>query len=39
MEDPLDLEATDSIRQIVKCEIDTVLCEREALRALMSRAN
>ncbi len=38
MENPLDLEATDSIRQIVKCEMDTVLCEREALRLLISRA-
>ncbi len=38
MENPLDLEATDQIRQIVRCEIDTVLCEREPLRLLISRA-
>lgn len=38
MEDPLDLEATDQVRQIVKCEVDAVLCEREVLRRLIARA-
>jgi type IV pilus assembly protein PilB len=37
MENPLDLEATDQIRQIVKCDVDTVLCERDALRTLIAR--
>jgi type IV pilus assembly protein PilB len=38
MDNPLDLEATDQVRQIVKCEVDAVLCEREELRAVIARA-
>jgi len=38
IDDPLDLEATDQVRQIVKCEVEAVLCEREALRSLINRA-
>lgn len=38
MDNPLNLEATDQIRQIVKCEVDPVLCEREELRSLIVRA-
>ncbi len=38
MEDPLNLEATDQVRQITRCEIDPVLCERDELRSLISRA-
>ena len=38
MDNPLNLEATDQVRQIVKCEVDTVLCDRDELRSLISRA-
>ncbi len=38
MEDPLNLEAADQIRQVAKCEVDPVLADRELLRALISRA-
>ena len=38
MDDPLNLGATDQIRQIVKCEVDPVLAERDELRALITRA-
>ena len=38
MENPLNLDATDQARQIVKCEVDAVLCEREELRSLIARA-
>lgn len=38
MDNPLNLEAADDIRQIVKCEVDPVLAEREELRAMIARA-
>jgi type IV pilus assembly protein PilB len=38
MDDPLNLEAADQVRQIAKCEVDPVLCERAALTALISRS-
>jgi type IV pilus assembly protein PilB len=38
MDDPLNLEATDQIRQIAKCEVDAVLSDREQIRALIARA-
>lgn len=38
IDDPLNLEATDQIRQIVKCEVDPVLAERDVLRLLITRA-
>jgi type II secretory ATPase GspE/PulE/Tfp pilus assembly ATPase PilB-like protein len=38
MDDPLDLEATDQIRQIARCEVDPVLAEREQIRALIAKA-
>jgi len=38
MDDPLNLDATDQVRQLVKCEVDAVLAEREQLRALINRA-
>ena len=38
MDDPLNLEATDQIRQVAKCDVDTVLCDREQIKALISRA-
>ncbi|MCZ6835903.1 MAG: GspE/PulE family protein [Planctomycetota bacterium] len=38
MDDPLNLEATDQARQITRCEVDAVLCDRKKLRALISRA-
>jgi type IV pilus assembly protein PilB len=38
MDDPLNLEAMDQARLFAKCEIDAVLCDREQLRALISRA-
>ncbi len=38
IDDPLNLEATDQIRQIVKCEVDAVLAERDELKALITRA-
>jgi type IV pilus assembly protein PilB len=38
IDNPLNLEATDQVRQIVKCEVDAVLCEREELRSLIARA-
>lgn len=37
-DDPMNLAAMDQVRQIVKCEVDAVLCEREKLLALMARA-
>ena len=37
MDDPLNLDATDQIRQIVKCEVDAVLAERDPLLALIAR--
>jgi len=38
MDDPLNLDATDQIRQLTKCDIDTVLAEREQIRAMTARA-
>ncbi len=38
MDDPLNLEAMDQARQFAKCEVDAVLCDREQLRPLISRA-
>lgn len=37
MDDPLNLEASDQIRQIAKCEVDAVLADREQLRSLIAR--
>ena len=37
-DDPLNLEAMDQIRQITRCEVDAVLCDRSQLRKLISRA-
>jgi type IV pilus assembly protein PilB len=36
--DPLNLEAVDQVRQIAKCEVETVLAEGAQLQALISRA-
>ena len=36
--DPLNLTALDQVRQIVKCEIDTVQCAARMLRQLIERA-
>ncbi|MDY7107395.1 MAG: GspE/PulE family protein, partial [Planctomycetota bacterium] len=38
MDDPLNLDATDQIRQIAKCEVDAVLADREQIRALIAKA-
>ncbi len=38
MDDPLNLDAMDQTRQYAKCEVDAVLCDREQLRPLISRA-
>jgi len=38
IEDPLNLEALDQVRQIVRTEVDPVLCEPKALRELIDRA-
>ena len=37
-DDPLNLEAMDQIRQVTRCEVDAVLCDRTQLRKLISRA-
>ena len=37
-DDPLNLEALDQIRQVTRCEVDAVLCDRTRLRKLISRA-
>jgi type II secretory ATPase GspE/PulE/Tfp pilus assembly ATPase PilB-like protein len=39
MDDPLNLEATDQVRQLVGpgTEVDAVLCDREQLKALIAR--
>ena len=37
-DDPLNLEAMDQIRQITRCEVEAVLCDRSQLRKLISRA-
>lgn len=38
MDDPLNLEAMDQVRQIVQCDVEAALCDRELLRALISRS-
>lgn len=38
MENPLDLRAVDQIRALLKVDVDPVLCEPDALRALIDRA-
>ncbi len=38
MDDPLNLEAADHVRQIAHCEVDAVLAEREQIRELIARA-
>lgn len=38
MADPLDLKAVDRVRQSIRGDLETVLCEPEALRALIERA-
>jgi type II secretory ATPase GspE/PulE/Tfp pilus assembly ATPase PilB-like protein len=38
MDDPLNLEAMDQVRQIAKCDVEAVLCDRQRLRALIARA-
>jgi type IV pilus assembly protein PilB len=38
MEDPLDLTGVDRIRTVLKADVEPVLCEPHALRALIERA-
>ncbi len=38
IEDPLNLQALDQVRQFVRGEVDPVLCEPKALRELIERA-
>lgn len=38
MEDPLDLQAMDQLRQILRRQIDPVVCDAEQLRMLITRA-
>lgn len=38
IEDPLNLQALDQVRQLVRREVDPVLCEPKALRELIERA-
>lgn len=38
MEDPLDLQAIDELRQILKKQIDPVVCDSQQLRLLITRA-
>jgi len=38
MEDPLDLQAIDELRQILKKEIDPVVCDAQQLRLLITRS-
>lgn len=38
MEDPLDLQAMDQLRQVLRRQIDPVVCDAEQLRMLISRA-
>ncbi len=38
MADPLDLRSVDQLRSILKADVDPVLCEPTALRALIERA-
>lgn len=37
-DDPLNLDAIDQVRQVSKCEVDTVICDREKLTKLIERA-
>lgn len=38
MEDPLDLQAIDELRQTLKKQIDPVVCDAQQLRLLITRA-
>lgn len=38
MEDPLDLQAMDQLRQVLRRQIDPVVCDADVLRMLISRA-
>ncbi|MCC6909402.1 MAG: type II/IV secretion system protein [Phycisphaerales bacterium] len=38
IEDPLNLQALDQVRQLVRREVDPILCEPKALRDLIERA-
>jgi type IV pilus assembly protein PilB len=38
MDDPMNLDAMDQVRQVAKCEVDAVLSERGLLKALIARA-
>ncbi|MEM9373765.1 MAG: GspE/PulE family protein [Planctomycetota bacterium] len=38
MEDPLDLQAMDQLRQLLRRQIDPVVCDAEMLRMLITRA-
>jgi type IV pilus assembly protein PilB len=38
MADPLDLRSIDQLRQLLRAEIEPVLCERAALRSIIRRA-
>lgn len=38
MLDPLNLSAIDQVRQLLKCEVDPVICDAEQLGALITRA-
>ena len=38
MLDPLNLQAIDQLRQILKCDVDPVIADAEQLRALIARA-
>jgi type II secretory ATPase GspE/PulE/Tfp pilus assembly ATPase PilB-like protein len=38
MDDPLHLDALDQVRQILQCEVDAVLAERERIRTLIARS-
>ncbi len=37
MDDPLNLDATDQIRQLVKCEVDAVLSDRDQIKSLIAK--
>lgn len=38
MLDPLNLSAIDQVRQLLKCEVDPVICDAEQLNSLITRA-
>jgi len=38
MDDPMNLDAMDQVRQVAKCEVDAVLVERMPLKSLIARA-